>query len=548
MGNINEQDLLDEIRFDIKENDLLKARLVLSSLEHVSRKAQKQALFEVSRANDNFAIPLLAGVIANSPEISESFPQLKETMFAKVLDSPEVLLDLLSNAEDSVNKAFLAELAGEIRLEKAAPLLLEILNKEDDLKTIEAAIISLGMISCQAAVAAVSEYLYAEKMELVMASIRTLGELATPEAIQKLGGMLGRDSDLDLIIIDIIAKIQIPDALEILNKTLDSQHAHLRTAAKKKLSEIGVMSVRVLINNLSHNNPDLVIHSLNVLGDIGDSAAVPPVRKLLHSYPEDPNIRFAAYETLGRLPLGKGVFMLAAGLSDPVDNVRDAAAKAIDRNYDAVLAGGIRNLTRTGDMEALKIITTIINSQCSNIFLDLLEEEFFKTPAVNYLTNKAHSDVQSHFAGILAQAGHDDLAKQIIPEKVTAGKAKLKVFAVDDSKMILTIYRTLLHNLGCESHLFEFPVGALERIRKEKPDVILTDLNMPDITGIDLTKSVRKWYNKEDLPIIMVTTQDEGQNKKAAFAAGVNGILQKPFTQGQVGKALKKFTGKQSSL
>jgi CheY-like chemotaxis protein len=545
MGNIHEQDLLDEIRFDIKENDLLKARLVLSSLEHVSRKTQKQALFEVSRANDNFAIPLLVDVIANSPEISESFPQIKETMFAKILDSPEVLLDLLSNAEDSVNKAFLAELAGEIRLEQAAPVLLEILNKEDDLKTIESAIISLGMISSQAAVAAVSKYLYAEKMELVMASIRTLGVLATPEAIQKLGGMLGRDSDLDLIILDIIAKIQIPDALEILNKTLDSQHAHLRTAVKKKLSEIGVMSVRVLINNLSHKNPDLVIHSLNVLGDIGDSAAVPPVRKLLHNYPEDPNIRFAAYETLGRLPLGKGVFMLAAGLSDPVDNVRDAAAKAIDRNYDAVLAGGIRHLTRTGDMEALKIITTIINSQCSNIFLDLLEEEFFKTPAVNYLTNKAHPDVRSHFAEILARAGHDDIAKQVIPEKVTAGKAKLKVFAVDDSKMILTIYRTVLHNLGCESHLFEFPVGALGRIQKEKPDVILTDLNMPDITGIDLTKSVRQLYSKEDLPIIMITTQDEAQDKKAAYAAGVNGILQKPFTEEQIGEVLVKFAGKQ---
>ncbi len=548
MANINEQDLLDEIRFDIKENDLLKARLVLSSLEHVSRKAQKQALFEVSRANDNFAIPLLAGVIANSPGISESFPQLKETLFAKVLDSPEILLDLLSNAEDSVNKAFLAELAGEIRLEKAGPVLLEILNKEGDLKTIESVITSLGMISCQAAVAAVTEYLYSGKVELVMASMRTLGQLATPEAVKMLGGMLGRDSDLDLIILDIIAKIQIPDALEILNKTLDSQHAHLRTAAKKKLGEIGVMSVRVLINNLSHNNPDLVIHSLNVLGDIGDGAAIPQVRKLLHNYPENPNIRFAAYETLGRLPLGKGVFMLAAGLSDPVDNVRDAAAKAIERNYDAVLAGGIRNVTRTGDMEALKIITTIINSQCSNIFLDLLEEDFFKTPAVNYLTSKAHPDVQSYFAGILAQAGHDDLAKKIIPKRVTAGKAKLKIFAVDDSKMILNIYRTALHNLGCESHLFAFPAEALERIQKEKPDVILTDLNMPDITGIDLTKSVRQWYSKEDLPIIMITTQDEGQDKKTAFDAGVNGILQKPFTEGQLGKALAKFAGKLSSL
>ncbi|MGB5993548.1 MAG: hypothetical protein WBG61_14585, partial [Desulfobacterales bacterium] len=64
MAKINEQDLLDEIRFDIKEKDLIKAKLVLSALGHVGRKTQKQALFEVSRADDDFAIPLLAGVIA----------------------------------------------------------------------------------------------------------------------------------------------------------------------------------------------------------------------------------------------------------------------------------------------------------------------------------------------------------------------------------------------------------------------------------------------------------------------------------------------------
>ena len=196
-------------------------------------------------------------------------------------------------------------------------------------------------------------------------------------------------------------------------------------------------------------------------------------------------------------------------------------------------------------MEALKIITTIINSQCSSIFLDLLEEDFFKTPAVNYLTDKAHPDVQSHFAEILAQAGHDDLAKLIIPKQVTPGKAKLKVFAVDDSKMILNIYRTVLHNLGCESHLFEFPAKALERVQKEKPDVILTDLNMPDITGIEFTKGVRQWYSDVELPIIMVTTQNEAQDNEAAYASGVNDILQKPFTEAQIGKALAKFAGRQ---
>ncbi len=543
MAKINEQDLLDEIRFDINEKDLIKARLVLSSLEHVSRKAQKQALFEVSRSDDDFAIPLLAGVISENPDLSESFPQLKETLFSKILDGPEVLLELLSKSENSLNRAFLAEAAGEIRLEKAVPILLDILTNEEDLKTIESAITALGMIGESSAVSAVSEYLYSSSWEVVMASLRTLGALATPDAIQKLGDRLGGDSDLDLMIIDMVAKIQIPEALEMLNKTLGSQHAHLRAAVKQKLGGIGVMSVRILIKNLFLANPDLVIHSLNVLGDIGDSAAIPAIRKLLHNQPEDPNVRFAAYETLGRLPLDKGVYTLAAGLNDPVDNVRNAAAKAIDRHYNAALAGGIRNLTRSEDPEALKIMITIIDSQCDTIFVDLLEEDYFKIPAVDYLAGKAHPDVRSYFSRTLEKAGHHDLAKKISPEKIAEAKATLKVFAVDDSRMILNIYRTVLHNLGCESQLFEFPAKALERAQKEKPDVILTDLNMPDITGIDFTKGVRQWYSKEELPIIMVTTQNEARDNEAAYASGVNAIVQKPFTEGQIGKVLAKFSG-----
>ncbi|MGD8980745.1 MAG: HEAT repeat domain-containing protein [Desulfobacterales bacterium] len=544
MTKINAQDLLDEIRFDIKEKDLIKAKLVLSALKHVSRKVQKQALFEVSRSENDFAIPLLAGVIAENSDVAESFPQLKETLFSKILDDLEILSDLLSNTLEPPIKALLVEAAGEIRFEKALPILLDILTNEEDVKIIESTIIALGMIAAPSAVTAVSEFLYSRNREIVIASIRTLGALATPEAIQKLGDRLGKDSDLDLMIIDIISKIQIPEALEMLNQTLGSQHAHLRAAVKQKLGGVGVMSIRILIKNLFIDHPDLVIHSLNVLGDIGDSAAIPAIRKLIHHQPEDPNVRFAAYETLGRLPLDKGVYTLAAGLNDPVDNVRNAAAKAIDRHYNAALAGGIRNLIRSGEPEDLKIMTTIIDSQCDTIFLDLLEEDYFHTSAIDYLTNKAHPDVRSYFTRILENAGQDDLAKKIMPKKTAKEKATLKVFAVDDSKMILNIYRTVLYNLGCESHLFEFPAKALQRVQKEKPDVILTDLNMPDITGIEFTKGIRQWYSKSELPIIMVTTQKEAQENKAAYAAGVNDIIHKPFTEAQIGKALAKFSGR----
>jgi CheY-like chemotaxis protein len=424
------------------------------------------------------------------------------------------------------------------------PVLLDLLNKEKDLKVIKSIISSLGMIGDPAAVSSISEYLYSNNRDVVIASVWSLGDIATPDALQKLLDRLGGETDIDLMIMDIIAKIQTPESIDKLNDILSSKFVHLRTAAKRKLSEIGVMSVRVLVKNLLREDPNLVIHSLNVLGDLGDGAAIPPIRKLLFNEPKDPNIRFAAYEALGRLPLDKNSYILAAGLEDPVDNVRDAAIKAIDHNYNPVLAGGVRNLIRPGDTSALKIAVTIINAQCENIFLDLIDEDYFKNSVIKYLSSKAHPAIRSFYARVLDEAGYTDLVKHLAIKKEEEGKGKLKVFAVDDSRMILNIYRAVLHNLGYEAQLFEFPASAIERLNIDKPNIVLTDLNMPDISGIELTKAIRKKFSKETLPVIMVTTQDEERDNKAALDAGINGILKKPFSEGQIKNVLEQFLGK----
>ena len=97
--------------------------------------------------------------------------------------------------------------------------------------------------------------------------------------------------------------------------------------------------------------------------------------------------------------------------------------------------------------------------------------------------------------------------------------------------MILNIYRSVLHHLGCKPMLFEFPALAIEAVKTAKPDLIFTDLNMPNVSGIDLTRAVRRLYGKEQLPIVMVTTQNECQDNEAAYKAGVNAILHKPFNE-----------------
>jgi len=541
MAEISPEDFINEIKFDIKENDLIKARAVLSFIGDVDSVTRKKAIFEVIKADDDFVVPLLAGVLANTPNLGDAFEILKETLFSRVLDNPTSLLNQLEKEGKAWDRAFLVGIAGEIRFEESVPVLLKILNRENDEKAIKASIIALGLIEDPAACGPVSEYLYTENMEFVVSAIKALGRIGSPTAVQRLTEKIGADNDLDVLILDSLAKIQSSEALERLNETLGSHFAHLRTTGKQKLVEIGPKAVPFLMNNLLYQDPDLLIHSLNVLGDIGDEAAIPAIRKLLHNEPADPNIRFAAYEALGLLPIIKGAYTLAAGLEDPVENVRAAAARAIDNNYDTALSAGMKNLIRPGDDNAKKITITIIDAQCDNIFLSLVEEDFFQETASQYLLKQAHPDITRHYAKLLTENGKPGLASELAAGKQTDNGKKAKVFAVDDSKMILNIYRSMLHKLGYEPLLFEFPAEALQEAEKEKPNIILTDLNMPAINGIEFTREIRKLYNRNELPVIMVTTQNDSNDNEAAEKVGVSKIIHKPFTEKQIGDVVAKF-------
>ena len=531
MTGIKSGDFLEELRFDIQTNDLIKARLVLAHFEEVGDEAQKTAIVELGKAAGKFIIPLLVGLLVNKPELGDTCPDIKEVLYSKALDEPTTLATLLLRENKPAYRAVLAEIAGEIKSQAAAPILLSILEEEQDEKALRGVITALGMIGDPMATTPISEFLYSGSVELIIAAIQALGQLGTPTAIQRLAEKLGSDKDLDYMILNMFAYAQEPEALDRLNSTLSAQLAHLRNAGKRHLVDLGRKAVPVLINNLRYDDPDLLIHTLNVLGDIGDESAIAPIRKLLHNEPRDPNVRFAAYETLGKLPVAKGAFALAQGLHDPVDNVRAAAASAINHNYNTVLAAGIKNMIRDEDSAQRPISRTVIDAQCDSIFLDLIRDALFCDFAVEYLTHQSHADLRDHFISLLRENDNEEIAARITEEPETEAGSALKVFAVDDSKMILNIYRSVLHNLGCEPTLFEFPAQAIEQVRQSKPDLILTDLNMPEISGVDLTVAVRQWYSKEELPIIMVTTQNECQDNEAARDAGVNDILNKPFNE-----------------
>ena len=323
MAPVNSKEALKELLFNIQQKDLIKARLVIEHLAHIDPSTQKRMLLELSKSDDDFAIPLLAYLIHCHPDITDQYPTLNELLLTKIIDYPEILIARLASPVPESD--IYLRLAGQIREDKAVPVIINFLSSTNDVRLLKMGLNALGEIGKPAAVNAITEFLYSDLRTLVLAAVRSLGQIGTTTALQRLAERMGRDRELDAMIMEIFARVQNALALHKLNEALQSRYAYLRNLAKNHLRDIGPKAVPLLLKNLQMDDADLIIHTLNILGEIGDASAVSSIRKLLDNQPRNANVRFAAYEALGVLPLGRGAYALAAGLNDPVANVRAAA-------------------------------------------------------------------------------------------------------------------------------------------------------------------------------------------------------------------------------
>ncbi len=107
----------------------------------------------------------------------------------------------------------------------------------------------------------------------------------------------------------------------------------------------------------------------------------------------------------------------------------------------------------------------------------------------------------------------------------------MKILAVDDFSTMRRIVRNILRQLGY-SNILEADDGtsALEQLKHDKVDFIITDWNMPNMSGLDLLKAIRADSNLKDIPVLLVTAEALKENVVAAVQAGVNGYIVKPFT------------------
>ena len=122
------------------------------------------------------------------------------------------------------------------------------------------------------------------------------------------------------------------------------------------------------------------------------------------------------------------------------------------------------------------------------------------------------------------------------------GIENTKFLVVDDFSTMRRIVRNLLKELGFSNvHEAEDGVDALNKLRGESFDFVVSDWNMPNMTGIELLRAVRADVNLKHLPLLMVTAEAKKENIIEAAQAGASGYIVKPFTAATLDEKLKKI-------
>jgi two-component system chemotaxis response regulator CheY len=120
----------------------------------------------------------------------------------------------------------------------------------------------------------------------------------------------------------------------------------------------------------------------------------------------------------------------------------------------------------------------------------------------------------------------------------------INVLIVDDSEMARNFHSYILKSEGFETISAVDGADALEKLYQlEKVDLVVTDINMPVMDGYTFVERIREDDQFEDLPIVIVSTEDEAKDKQRGFDAGANVYIVKPTEPEELVENIKLLLG-----
>lgn len=133
--------------------------------------------------------------------------------------------------------------------------------------------------------------------------------------------------------------------------------------------------------------------------------------------------------------------------------------------------------------------------------------------------------------------------RMVTADSLVSGRRKGTILLAEDNKTNQQIAATVLTKRGHEVDVVENGIEALEQVKSKRYDVVLMDIQMPHLDGLEATREIRKVEGLEQLPIVAVTAHALADERERCESAGMNDIVTKPFKPFQLHEAVERWLG-----
>ncbi|WP_320171173.1 HEAT repeat domain-containing protein [Maridesulfovibrio sp.] len=463
-----------------------------------------------------------------------------------VLSADEASSVKLLESEDEKLKILCIRICGEFRFKSAVPALLKMADETSETDLLFEVLTSLSKIGGSEALALYRANLNNKDDLVVVMCIEMIGELKDEDSIDALKEFVIRNNAdghyevCDLTTwkaVEALSAIGSEDALQFVVDNLHHRNPTVRRVVTDSLTSLGPVAVPFLKKIITPEaEKDDMILAANVLGFIGDKDGLDVLMDAVEKgYSDDSSVRYAIYEAMGRIGTMKGVISLIDGLEDGDELITVAVMTGLDSLVNAGVLKKLIEMINSGGSKGGKILRAIVTARAVNIFAGLYGEGKIGRFLMNAVAASKDHVVHDAFRDKLREIGGEEAEADIARLPVMDSGTGRRALAVDDSKSMLALYRSILTGAGYEPTVAENGQDAYTHVENGAVfDVIITDMNMPVMDGMELVSKLRQTDGFQSVPVIMVTTESEYSQQDLARKTGVNDFITKPFTADQL--------------
>ncbi len=443
--------------------------------------------------------------------------------------------------------------AGEHAFARAAGPLINIAETEADPDRLMEILTSLARIADTSATPTFRKYLDHEDPFIKSSCIEALGKLKDQDSIQYFKGMLAESEAPDRFevcdittwkAVEALASFAQDETIGFLVEKLHHKNPTVRRIITDALITIGAPTVPMLFTAFESGDTDNRILAANVLGFVGDrSGADGLVAAFDKGMAEDPNVRYAVFEALGRIGTMKGIICLVDGLSETEELTLMAVIGGLEKHVNPGMISSLTDLIVKADDQSDRLAKAVIATKATGIFDALYENAGAGDALIDALAESRDPEIHEEFRAVLTDIG-GGRAENDIARLPTLSTGTRKALAADDSRSMCAMHRAILTDLGFETFMATNGEEAYDYVEQgEEFDIVITDMNMPVMDGMELVGKLRNTPGFEDVPIIMVTTESESAQQEMAEKAGVTAFVTKPFKPDTLKAKIEELLG-----